>query len=228
MIGLLTATRSEAHFLLKHLRPVKTSGIFHYRGTIDGRAVAMLLTRPGVHSREQIRRFLRLYRFDAIINCGACASLTAELAHLARVRISAAVAPGEKWITFSKEGRKCISVGHLVADDGAKALLRETSGADVLDMETYKIASIAAEKEFANIPFVGLRVVDDLAGEERYLKKEQMLREMTAGKPSAKPAFRDIIRLGIWDYARILWRRHRVARVLGNFVTASFKDIRPE
>lgn len=227
MIGILAATRTEAHFLLKHLRPVKTSGIYHYRGEFASRAVAIFLTRPGVQSREQVRRFLRLYNFDAVLSCGACASLTAELTHLAHVRVTAAIAPGEKWLSFGNSGRKCISAAHLVTDDATKALLRETSGADVLDMETYTLASIASEKEFEKFPFVALRIVDDLAGEELYLKKEQMLREMTAGKPSGKPAFRDIIRLGIWDYILILWRRHRVAREIGEFVLSTLPEIRP-
>jgi nucleoside phosphorylase len=227
VIGILAATRSEAHFLLKHLRPVKTRGIYHYRGEISTRGVALFLTRPGVHSREQVRRFMRTYRFDAVISCGACASLTTELTHLSRLQIGAATSPDGKWLSFGNVGRKCMSVGHLVTDDATKALLRETSGADVLDMETYPLASIAAEKEFEKIPFIALRVVDDLAGEEQYLRKEQMLREMTVGKPTAKPALRDVIRLGIWDYMFILWRRHRVAKAIAELVVSKLDEVRP-
>ena len=215
MIALLAATRTEAHYLLKTMRSVKSDGIYHFRGTLAGKQAALFLTRPGVHSREQVRRFLRLHRYDAIISCGSCASLTAELAHLQSVVIGSVVTPGKKWITIAAAGRKCVSVSHLIADDASKVLLRETSGADILDMETYTLARIAAEHEFSAIPFYAVRVVDDLAGEEDYLKKEQMLREMTAGKPSGRPSWRDIVRLGIWDYAVIIWRRHRVARAIG-------------
>lgn len=214
MIALLVATRAEALFFLKEMRGVKSAGIFHYRGQFAGKSAALFLTRPGVHSREQVRRFLRLHRYDAIINCGSCASLTAELAHLHSVLVGAVVSPGHKWLTIATGVRKCVSVGHLVADDDSKALLRETSGADILDMETYTIAGITAEKEFAAVPFYALRVVDDLAGEELYLKKEQMLREMTLRRPTGRPTLRDILRLGVWDYSRILWRRHRVARAI--------------
>lgn len=227
MIALLTATRTEAHFLLRSLRPVKTSGIYHYRGTLGGKQAALFLTRPGVHSREQVRRFLRLHRYDAIISCGSCASLTAELAHLHSVLVGSAVTPGEKWVTIATGARKCVTVGHIVVDDASKALLRETSGADILDMETYTLARIAGEKEFAAIPFYALRIVDDLAGEELYLKKEQMLREMTAGKPTGRPALRDILRLGIWDYARIIWRRHRVARAIATAVEERVIGLKP-
>lgn len=227
MIALLAATRAEAHFLLKQMRGVKAAGIFHYRGRFADKEAALFLTRPGVHSREQVRRFLRLHRYDAIINCGACASLTAELAHLNGVLVGAVVSPGGKWLTIATGARKCVSVSHLVADDASKALLRETSGADILDMETYTLAGIAAEKEFAAMPFYAVRVVDDLAGEELYLKKEQMSREMAAGKPTGRPALRDILRLGIWDYTRILWRRHRVARAIATAVERVIIGLKP-
>jgi len=225
VIALLAATRAEAHFFLKSLRAVKSGGIYHYRGSIAGKAVALFLTRPGVASREQVRRFLRLHRFDALISCGATASLTAELAHLQHVLVGAVVKPGEKVITIATGAVKCVTVGHLVADDASKALLRETSGADILDMETYTLASIAGEKEFAAIPFYALRVVDDLAGEQQYLQKEQMLRDMTAGKPTGRPVWRDILRLGIWDFVRISWRRHRVARAIAGSVTDLISNI---
>ncbi len=219
MIALFAANRAEAHFFLKTLRGVKTAGIYHYRGSFAGKEVALFLTRPGVASREQVRRFLRLHRFDAIISCGAAASLTAELTRLQQVLVGAVVKPGEKVITIATGKHKCVTVGHLVADDASKALLRETSGADILDMETYTLAEIAAEKEFAKIPFYALRVVDDLPGEQKYLQKEQMLREMTAGIPTGRPAWRDIRRLGIWDFVRISWRRHRVGRTIAGSVT---------
>jgi len=212
--GILLATKTEAYFLLKYLSPVKKEGIYHYRGRIAGKNAALYLTRPGMPAREQLRRFLRLYSFDAILNTGACGNLTPELKNGDFVRVSLATAPGKKTIPITGTGRPCVSVQHLVIEDHVKADLRRQTGADILDMETYAIASVMAEKEFARIPFSATRVVDDLPGEENYLIKEKMLREMTVLSPSGKLRWRDIMRFGLWDYWRITLRRHRTARLI--------------
>jgi nucleoside phosphorylase len=214
MTGILIATKGEAHFFLRHLAPVKKDGIFHYRGQIGGKNTVLYLTRPGVAAKEQLRRFLRLYSFARIVSTGACGNLTAELKRHDRVTIGFTCAPGKKTIPLAAAGATCVSVNHLVTDDRVKADLRAQTGADILDMETYTIASIIAEKEFAAIPFTAIRVVDDLPGEENYLLKEQMLRDMTAATPSGKPKWRDIWAFGIWDFFRISTRRHAVARAI--------------
>lgn len=219
MTGILIATKGEAHFFLKHLAPVKKEGIFHYRGQIAGKNTALYLTRPGVAAKEQLRRFLRLYSFDRIVSTGACGNLTAELKRHDGVTIGFACALGKKTIPLAADGATCVSVNHLVTDDRVKADLRAQTGADILDMETYTIASIMAEKDFATIPFTAIRVVDDLPGEENYLLKEKMLREMTAATPSGKPAWRDIWAFGVWDFFRISTRRHAVARAIFEAVT---------
>lgn len=214
MTGFLIATKTEAHFFLQHLAPVKKDGIFHYRGQIAGKNAALYLTRPGVAAKEQLRRFLRLYSFDRIVSTGACGNLTSELKRQDIVKIGMATAPGKKTITVATSGVTCVSVNHLVTGDKVKADLRAQTGADVLDMETYTIASIMAEKEFAATPFSAMRIVDDLPGEENYLLKEKMLRDMTAATPSGRPKWRDIWAFGVWDFFRITARRHAVARAI--------------
>jgi nucleoside phosphorylase len=224
MTGILLATKTEAYFLLKHLSPVKKEGIYHYRGRIAGKNSALYLTRPGVPAREQLRRFLRLYAFDGIISTGACGNLTSELKNGDRVRVSLATAPGKKTISLANHGRPCVSVQHLVTEDKVKADLRLQTRADIIDMETYAIASVMAEKEFARIRFSATRIVDDLPGEENYLIKEKMLREMTALSPSGKLRWRDITRFGLWDYWRITLRRHRIARLIYRAVAAQVAE----
>lgn len=214
MIAILIATKAEAHFFLKHLAPVKKDGIYHYRGTIDGRNTALYLTRPGVAAKEQLRRFLRLYAWDAVVSTGACGNLTSELKRYDTVQIAYAAAPGQKMLTLARSGLTSVSVSHLVSDDKTKADLRAQTGAAVLDMETYTIAAIMAERDFARIPFSAVRVVDDLPGEENYLLKEKMLRAMTAATPSGKVKWGDIWRFGVWDYFRITLRRHSTARAI--------------
>ena len=214
MTGILIATKGEAHFFLKHLAPIKKDGIYHYRGTIAGKNRALYLTRPGVAAKEQLRRFLRLYTFEHVISTGACGNLTSELKRHDAVPIGFATAPGQKTIPIVASGRTSVSVNHLVADDNVKADLRQQTGADILDMETYTIAAIMTEKEFSKIPFTAMRVVDDLPGEENYLIKEKMLRDMTAATPSGRPRWRDIWAFGLWDYLRVSTRRHAVARAI--------------
>lgn len=214
MTAIILATRNEASELLRHLSAVKDRGIFHYRGTLAARNVALYITRPGVSSKEQVRRFLRLHKYDRVILSGSCASLSATFTHLQTVRVAQAVAPGEKILTLADSGVRTVSVRHLVADDAGKADLRAQTGADILDMETYSMAQIMAEAEFVSVPFSVTRVIDDLAGEEKYLHKERALREITMRTPTGRAGFTDILRFGVWDFSRITLRRRRVAAAI--------------
>lgn len=214
MIAILTATKAEAQHLLRTLEPVKQEGIFHYRGKIGQAPAVLYLTRAGVASREQLRRFLRLYQTDLVISTGACASLTSELAQLQAVKIGAATNHEKRFINIAADGRRCVTVPHLVTGDAAKASLRGLTQADVLDMETWTIASVMQEKEFAARRFVAVRVVDDLPGENRYLEKEKQLRELTVRTPSGRPRLKDILRFGIWDFFVITLRRYRVSAAI--------------
>jgi len=227
VIAVLVATRVEARYLLRHLAPVKREGIFHYRGMLYGKPAALFLTRPGVASREQVRRFLRLYKTDLVISSGACGSLTSELQSLQSVHIGAVTNSDRQWLQLTGSKTRCVSVNHLVQDDQQKAMLRECTSADVLDMETWTLAAIMNEAEFAGRPFVAVRVVGDLPGEEAWLKKEQRLRDVTARRPSGRLALPEIIRFGIWDFAVISWRRRRVASAIFRAVVAAAKGKLP-
>ncbi len=218
MIAVLIATRVEAQQLMSRFTPVKREGIFHYRGRLAGKAAALFLTRPGVGSREQVRRFLRLYSTDLIIAAGACGSLTSSLRSLQVVQVGAVANADCEWLQLEGGATKCVSVGCLVRDDAEKALLRDRTGADILDMETWTIASILREAEFAGRRFVALRVVDDLPGEENWLKKEQQLRELTARRPSGRLSLKQIIRFGVWDFFSVSARRRRVSRAIAKAV----------
>lgn len=225
MTAILIATRHEASELLRRLSPVKREGIYHYRGTIAGKAAALFLTRPGVYAPQQVRRFLMLYRLDAVVHSGSCASLTAALTHLQPVIISTVTTPGEKNRIIGQSGVSGVSLRHLVTTDNAKADLREQTGADVLDMETYTIAGIMAEPEFAALPFSVIRVVDDLPGEESYLAKDMALRQLMSGTARTRPSVREILRFGIWDYFVLKLRRRRVAREIFRQVKTALASI---
>jgi len=218
--AIILATRNEASGLLRHLSAVKDSGIFHYRGTLAERNVALYITRPGIASKEQVRRFLRLHKYDRVILAGSAASLSAAFIHLQTVRVAQAVSPGEKILTLADSGIRAVSVRHLVTDDADKADLRAQTGADILDMETYSMAQILAEAEFVSVPFIVTRVIDDLAGEENYLHKERALREMTLRTPTGRAGLTDILRFGVWDFLRITLRRQRVAAAIQRAVVA--------
>lgn len=214
MTAIIIATRNEASGVLRHLSAVKDSGIYHYRGRFAGHPCALYICRPGVGSKEQLRRFLRLTRYGRVLLVGSAASLTAKLTHLQCVRVAQSTAPGEKILTVHDSGARSVSVRHLVADDATKADLRAMTGADILDMETYSAAQVMAEKEFATMPFTAFRVIDDLPGEENYLNKERRLREMALHHPRGNPPLSAILRFGMWDYLRIQLRRRRVAAAI--------------
>lgn len=220
MIAVLVATRVEAQQLLRRLSPVKSDGIFHYRGKIAGKPAVLFLTRPGVGSLEQVRRFLRLYSTNLVISTGACGSLTSELRPLQLVHIGSVTNSDREWLQLQNGKTRCVSVGHLVIGDAEKALLRERTGADVLDMETWTIARILNEPEFISRRSVFVRVVNDLPGDESWLKKEQQLRDLTARRPSGRLTFAEIIRFGLWDFVALLWRRRKVAAAIGRVVAS--------
>lgn len=211
MTGILIATHAEASPLLRLLKAVKDRGIYHYRGEYAQRNVALYILRVGVGSKEQLRRFLRLYPFDAIIHVGAAASLTATLTHAKAVHISEVCAPGEKNLVIAPSGTRAVSVRHLVINDSEKADLRAQTGADVLDMETFTVAQIMAEREFSSLPYRAVRVIDDLPGEERYLQRESELRDAGARLPRRRWALSEILRFGLWDFIHIQWRRRKIA-----------------
>lgn len=221
MIAVLVATRVEAQQLLRRLSPVKSEGIFHYRGKIAGKPAVLFLTRPGVGSLEQVRRFLRLYSTNLVISTGACGSLTSELRPLQLVHIGSVTNADREWLQLQNGKTRCVSVGHLVIGDAEKALLRERTGADVLDMETWTIARILNEPEFISRRSVFVRVVNDLPGDESWLKKEQHLRDLTARRPSGRLTFAEIIRFGLWDFVALLWRRRKVAAAIGRVVASA-------
>lgn len=218
MTAIILATRNEASQLLHPLSTVKDSGIYHYRGIVAGRNAALYICRPGVASKEQLRRFLRLHQYDRVILAGCSASLTSTLQHLQCVHVAQVISPGEKTLTLADAGLRSVSVRHLITDDATKADLYAQTKADILDMETYTVAQIMAEQEFTALPFTALRIVDDLAGEENYLNKERLLREMTLRTPAGNPTIAQILRFGIWDYLRILLRRRRVSAAVGRAI----------
>ncbi|GAB4436940.1 MAG: hypothetical protein OHK0011_20010 [Turneriella sp.] len=220
MIAVLVATRVEAQQLLRNLNPVKSEGIFHYRGRIAGKPAVLFLTRPGVGSREQVRRFLRLYKTELVISTGTCGSLTSELRSLQAVHIGSVTNADREWLQLQGGKTKCVSVDRPVKGDAEKAQLRDRTGADVLDMETWTLAKIMQEAEFAARQFVAVRVVDDLPGEESWLNKEQHLRDLTARTHAGRLRLTEIVRFGIWDFFLIRERRRRVASAIQHAVGA--------
>lgn len=220
MTAIILATRNEASRLMHRLSAVKDSGIYHHRGNLAGRSAALYVCRPGVASKEQLRRFLRLHQYDRVILAGCSASLTSTLQHLQCVRVAQAISPGEKMLSLANTGVRSVSVRHLVTDDATKADLYAQTKAEILDMETYTVAHIMTEQEFSALPLTSLRIVDDLPGEENYLNKERMLREMTLRTPTGNPTIAQILRFGVWDYLRILQRRRRVSAAVGRAVIA--------
>jgi hypothetical protein len=87
-------------------------------------------------------------------------------------------------------------------------------------METWTIARILNEPEFISRRSVFVRVVNDLPGDESWLKKEQQLRDLTARRPSGRLTFAEIIRFGLWDFVALLWRRRKVAAAIGRVVAS--------
>jgi nucleoside phosphorylase len=220
VIAVLVATQVEAQRLLRHMAAVKSKGIFHYRGKFADKPAAFFLTHPGVRSIEQVRRFLRLYDTDLVVSTGTCSSLTSNLRLLQPVLVGSVTNADCDWLQLQNAGVKCVSVRRAVRSDAERALLRERTGAEILDRETWSVAKIMSEAEFALRRFVAVRIVGVLPGEENWLNKEQQLRDLSARRPSGRLKPAEIVRFGIWDFFSIQARRRRVALAIERAVAA--------
>ena len=214
MTAILAVNSAEAKRLIQMLSPSKIRGIYHFSGFLQSKKVALYLTHTGVPALEQVRRFLRLYPFERIICVGTAAALSGNLARFDAVLVDEFISANKNLLRPHKSippsKTRIVSVQGLISNDLEKLSIAETYQAQLLDQEFYRLASILSEKEFSAMESVFLKIIDDVAGDGRYLEKEAQYRYFFAAPISLRkfPEFLSkIFNFGVLDYIEVLKRK---------------------
>ncbi len=115
---------------------------------------------------EAVRAFSR--RLDRVISTGYCGALDAAL-RPSDVVICDRVIDADtdrSFRTADEFGAACLSGDRVIQTSREKQLLRETTGASIVEMEA---AGVAAEAQARGVPFHCIRVVTDTADEDIHL-----------------------------------------------------------
>lgn len=147
-------------------------------GDLAGKRVALVVTGPGVKNAEAgLRRLIAGHRPRWIISAGFAGGLEPSLER-GDVVVIREVVDGDSGARLSidcsigdetnpKPGRRLmagtlVTVSGIVRTTAEKASLREKTGADLVDMETYAVARACADR---GERFLGVRVVSDRASD---------------------------------------------------------------
>ncbi len=149
-------------------------GLVFYEGRIAGRGVAWCITGVGSLAAARATRLLiDGHRPRVIVSAGFAGGLAASLVRGAVVRpVSVAadddrpaipLASGDAGPAGAAGGLRLITACRVLRTPAEKRAKHESSGADLVDMETHAIASVAAT---AGVPCTAIRVISDDAQHE--------------------------------------------------------------
>jgi nucleoside phosphorylase len=168
------------------------------------------------NARKALRRHLTADKPDRVISCGFAGALDPTL-KVGDIVFDAAQSPGLDRVIVEAGGRpaRFCCVDTVVCKASEKRLLRDSTGADAVDMESDALSEVCRE---ANLEFAIVRVVSDCADEDLPVDFNRFI---TAGDTI------DFPRLVLWTAIRpavmmklLSWRRqlrvaaNRLARVL--------------
>lgn len=180
-VGIVAAMPIEVAPLLARLKNPRT-----YRGPrwsisegeCSGKVVAVVVAGMGEASaRRGVEVLVAGHRPRWVVSAGFGGALDPDLRRYqfvlaSRVLVASgglpaieadARLPGPEGVAYPVRPGVIVTLDRILRTAEEKAELRARTSADVVDMETYAVASFCAER---SIPFVGLRVVSDEAGEE--------------------------------------------------------------
>lgn len=181
MLALIGAMDQEVSGLRARMSSVEVNmrgSLVIHRGTLAGRNLLLAKSGVGRQAAERAcRTILDLYPVTAVVSFGYCGALNPTLAVGDVVTCSSVQSAGgssgqesrcdaallalmRATNRLSSGVRNGVTFPRLVASIRDKRALFESSGADVVDMESYWVGVIAAEN---GIPFASVRVVSDSA-----------------------------------------------------------------
>lgn len=170
--GIVAALSIEIGPLLDRMKGlVKISGVRHsiYEGEIEGHRIAVSVAGAGeAMARKATRLLIDGHRPDWVISAGFGGGLDLSLKRLDLVVIEEVIRETSgircslstgSWAQNDKRGR-LLTVDRIIRTASEKAELRRKFQADVVDMETFAVAEICAER---STKMLGLRIVTDEA-----------------------------------------------------------------
>lgn len=190
MIALFAALQIEVQRFLRHLEAVERLQVDGFPVTVGDLAGRQLLVcRAGLGRRaaEAAATVLARYRPEAVLSVGLAGALSPECAVgelvlcervyradpeaeggraaepvLSDPRLLEAARRATDSLGLSNRTGSALTTAHLVAEPHRKATLRQVTGLDVVEMESYWVGRAALE---LGVPFLAVRVVFDGAGD---------------------------------------------------------------
>lgn len=176
MTAIICALYDEAYELIKKLYPNQKEGIRFYSGWLCDEFVAVFLIKPGFTKRQKLRRFLRLYPFTRAVSLGFAGALNNSLSLGDHCKVSSVQDFCYEKIFLAKGGHSLVTVGEVLTDISEKNDLQLLTGAQLVDMEGYRLAQLFNEKEFHSISFSIYKIVGDTFADANYLEREVQFR----------------------------------------------------
>ncbi len=163
---MVAAEARELAGLARHLSGRRKLGLplgFSEEGELAGRR--WLLAANGAGPNLAAAAVKAFGRPDRIVSTGYCGALDPALAPSDMVICNRVidVDKDRRFKTADEFGATCLSGDRVIQTAREKQLLRETTGASVVEMEA---AGVAAEAEALGVPFHCIRVVTDTSNED--------------------------------------------------------------
>lgn len=216
MIGFVAAERREFSGLRRHLRagrarPARCSWVMS--GELNGTRVILAANGPGpVLARRAAETIGEFAKLTALVSYGFCGGLNPGLRLYQVVGWGAPLCRPE-----GAEYRFCapLSIDRVAGTAAEKAQLRRETGADVIDMESASLDAYARDRA---IPFSGMRVITDTAGEDLPMNFNAM-RDRDGRFSRSKILAHTVLHPSLFPRLKAFQKRaDHAARVLGDFV----------
>ncbi len=187
LIGIVFALRIEAGSLvyrLSQLRTTKGTGLVYHYGFLGQQPLILVEAGIGMsNSRRATESLAEIFKPKRIISAGFAGALDPALTRHTIIKASKIISGHPQdglgreisSLTLLPSESSLLTVDHLVDTIAEKRELWETTGANLVDMESYCVADVCQQ---LGIPFSSVRIVFDTAEEE--LPPE--IRRVTSGK----------------------------------------------
>ena len=187
LTGIVFALGIEAGALLDRMKQTQTTqgnGFKYHQGLLAGRNYVLVESGVGCERALQATdHLLSIFKPGRILSAGFAGALDPQLTRHAIYWPTRIISADDAIpVPDGKHPKTLLTVDQVADTREEKRRLREATGADLVDMESYAVARYCREK---NIPFQSVRIVFDLADEE--LPKE--IRRLTAPKQSLARQF---------------------------------------